>query len=540
MGDKILAIWLGWAVGSGSVHAKRLLEKYGSFREVYGLRESEYESVGIKRGSAVMERLLDKRLDAHEKSYSFCECNYFQIIEYTSAGYPQRLRAIKDPPPVIYARGRMIDFDDNVCIAIVGTRSYSDSGWNSTYKIASGIAAGGAVVVTGLASGIDTAATKAALESSGFAVGVLGSGVERIYPSENKELFEVMYRNGLVISEKAPFSEMSGRYFPVRNRLISGLCNGVLVGEGSVKSGAMITAGHASEQGRTIYAIPGDISGEESSGVNKLVREGAIPVFDASDVLDRYLYMYPHRIGKAPAAQSVDVPAERSTKRIRVVKGAASSAQAKSSVKAVESPAAKAAAGVPDEFPVIKPTVGVPKEVPAAKAAAVTAKEFPVIKPTVGVPKEVPAAKAAVKKKEKAASGHKKSKTDKLTGTCLIPGRQGELIKKLLVGEIKIPKGRIPKERYKSPVFRQVYIGNMEWLDERIEMHRREDEILSGLGDTEKKVFTLVCRKGSATVDSLCREMRLDAMEINIAVTALEVFGLVETSGPNVRKSDKY
>ena len=190
MDEKILAIWLSEALGAGSVFGKRLIGEYGSFREIYALDEKGYERVGINSSSATMARLLDKNTDGAKKCAAFCDSNYFEIIDWNSDMYPGRLKAIKDPPAVLYARGRMTDFDDNVCIAVVGTRSYSDAGWNATYRIASGIASGGAVVVTGLASGIDTAATRAALDSSGFAVGVIGSGPEKIYPSENKELFE--------------------------------------------------------------------------------------------------------------------------------------------------------------------------------------------------------------------------------------------------------------------------------------------------------------------------------------------------------------
>lgn len=320
MDEKIFAVWLSLALNPGSIYSKRLIEKYGNFSEIYRLGKDEYTAAGIKPDSPAMTCLLDKSTKEAERCINFCECNYFNITEYTSGAYPQRLRAIKDPPAVIYTRGRMTDIDDNVCIAVVGTRSYSDAGWNSTYKIASGLAEGGAVIVTGLASGIDTAATKAALESSGFAVGVLGSGIEKIFPSENKELFERMYDSGLLISELAPFTGITGKYFPVRNRIISGLCNGVLVGEGSTGSGAMITAAHASEQGRHIYAIPADISNPESTGVNKLIRDGATPVFDASDILGKYMYMYPHRIKTTVSSSaSVSVPEERSTKRVRVL-----------------------------------------------------------------------------------------------------------------------------------------------------------------------------------------------------------------------------
>lgn len=338
MEEKIYAMWLSDALGAGSIYGKALIESYGSFSEIYRLSEKGYAEVGIKPGTAIMKRLLDKDTGLQEKNYGFCNHNYFGIIEYTADLYPKRLKNIADPPPVLYVRGRMIDFDDNVCIGVVGTRSYTDAGWNAVYKISSGLAKCGAVVVTGLASGIDTAANRAALEGCGYSVGIIGSGIERIYPSENTALFEEMYKSGLVITELSPFSNIKGSYFPVRNRIISGLCQGVLVGEGDVRSGAMITAGHAAKQGRHIFAVPGDINSPESSGVNKLIREGATPAFEAWDILEKYAYLYPHRIKRSKDTTVLDdIPKERSSKRVRLLgaksSNTASAAKVKNAVK---------------------------------------------------------------------------------------------------------------------------------------------------------------------------------------------------------------
>lgn len=340
MDEKLYAIWLSDALLPGSIYVKPLIEKYRSFTKIYNLAENEYAEIGIRKGSQTMKKLLCKDTENAKKTLEFCNYNYFGVIEYNNESYPQRLKAIKNPPPVLYMRGRMINFNDNVCIGIVGTRSYTDAGWDSTYKIAGGIAKGGAIVVTGLASGIDTAATRAALKTSGFAVGVIGSGLETVYPSENTELFRTMYKSGLIISELPPFSKISGKYFPVRNRIISGLCQGVLVGEGNVKSGAMITASHATEQGRHVFAIPGDIGSEESSGVNKLIREGAIPVFEPSDVLSKYAFLYPHKITDTEVKNCKAVPTERSSKRTRAFSKTASETpvqEAEKSFKVVKS-----------------------------------------------------------------------------------------------------------------------------------------------------------------------------------------------------------
>lgn len=457
MEEKILAIWLSEALGTGSIYGKLLVEKYGSFSEIYHLSEKDYEQIGIKGNSAVMAKLLDKSIGNSEKSYGFCSYNYFSVIEYTSAQYPKRLRAIKNPPPVLFARGRMIDFDDNVCIGVVGTRSYSDAGWNSTYKIASGIAGCGAVVVTGLAGGIDTAATKAALASSGFCVGVLGSGVEKIYPSENRELFEEMYTRGLVISELPPFSDITGKYFPVRNRIISGLCNGVLVGEGSLRSGAMLTAAHACEQGRHVFAIPADISNPESTGVNKLIREGATPVFGAWDVLDKFAYLYPHRLKNVCAADEVDVPKERSTKRVRVLKGKMSAQQEKTS------------------------------------EVQNTAYDDKTVK-TVS--------KDTVKNDAKHISEKIKKEAPEKT-------------------ELKFEKVYESGEIFKKPAEKQTV----------------SDAVTENLGELEKKVYSHIARNDFCVADAIASEINEDPISVTVAITTLELSGLIRTEGPKVMKA---
>ncbi len=449
MNEKILAIWLSEALGPGSVYGKRLLEQYGSFEAVYRLSFAEYERAGIKSDSVVMSRLLSKDTDYASKCAAFCDQNYFSIIEYTSNMYPQRLRIIKDAPPVLYVRGRLIDFDDNVCIAVVGTRSYSDAGWNSTYKITSGLASGGAVIVTGLASGIDTAATRAALDSSGFAVGVLGSGLEKIFPSENRELFEEMYRKGLVITERAPFSEITGSYFPTRNRIISGLSNAVLIGEGSTRSGAMITAAHASEQGRRIYAIPADISNPESTGVNKLVRDGAVPVFDAWDILEGYVYRYPHRISANGFTHPIDVPEKRSTKRVRVLKG-----------------------------------------------------------------------KTGISGNEK---NTRISSDDNITGNTVTVTVQNKK-------SAEITKTSKEKEYDIKP-----QVSN----EQPIYDNRREVFDMSILDSTEKKVYECISAKGAVIADCIGEEIGEDNIDVNIALTVLEMYELIETEGAIVRIKSK-
>jgi len=475
MDEKILAIWLSEALGPGNVFAKRLIEKYGSFSEIYKLDEASYKNEGIKPDSIVMSRLCSKDLSEAEKSFEFCSYNYFQMIEYTSGAYPKRLRAIKDPPPILYARGRMIDFDDNVCIGIVETRSYSDAGWNSTYKIASGIAAAGAVVVTGLASGIDTAATKAALAESGFCVGILGSGVEKIYPSENKSLFEEMYRNGLVISERAPLTDITGRYFPVRNRIISGLCNGVLVGEGSTSSGAMITASHALEQGRGIFAVPGDISNPESSGVNKLIRDGAVPVFGASDVIEKYAYIYPHRIKTVSDRTDMSVPVERSSKKIRVL-----------GKKSEPRPEAE-----------------------APRKAAVQKKDEP----------------SGVKMTYKEQKIYKKDGSNRIVASAI------ERVYEPFPERKPVTSSKAKKPF--APKFEKVSAEDVEKLISSAEEQNKKND-LDSLGELERRIFDYMSEREFCMADDIVVSLGEDLMTVSAALTNLELLGMIVMEGPKL------
>jgi DNA processing protein len=198
---------------------------------------------------------------------------------------PPLLQELPDAPVVLYVQGAFTAADQ-LSIGIVGTRHASAYGRTAAELFGRGLARAGLTIVSGLARGIDTAAHEAALEVGGRTIAFLGSSLTDIYPAENTELAARIAKQGAVASETPPFAKTKPGVFPQRNRLISGMSLGVLIVEAAERSGALITASHAGEQGRDVFAVPGSIQSRTSRGCNKLIRDGAILVQDASDVIE--------------------------------------------------------------------------------------------------------------------------------------------------------------------------------------------------------------------------------------------------------------
>jgi len=206
-----------------------------------------------------------------------------RIIPCDADDYPSLLRTIHDPPALLYLSGRPLPTE---ALAIVGARKASPAGLQLTAEISRDVARRGIGIISGLARGIDSAAHRAALDVGGHTVAVLGCGIDQIYPPENALLLEQVAIDGSLISEYPPGTAPLPGHFPGRNRIISGLCRGVLVVEATEKSGSLITADFALEQGREVFAIPGAVAAANSGGVNSLLKQGAGLVTDANDVLD--------------------------------------------------------------------------------------------------------------------------------------------------------------------------------------------------------------------------------------------------------------
>ena len=268
-----------------------------------------------------MEALKDKALHPAEKILEDCRKEKLQILTYQDAAYPNRLKNISDPPLVFYYKGRLPDFDGLPLIGVVGTRGASPYGLTAAKRMGYQIARCGGIVVSGMAFGIDGMAMRGALTGGAPVVGVLGCGAEQIYPVSNRSLFEDTESYGCILSEFPPGTPPLARNFPKRNRIISGLSCGVLVVEAPEKSGALITARQAADQGRDVFVVPGNIDVPTFVGSNRLLRDGAIAVSHGWDIMSEYEAQFPDKIRKdmgqnqlsaspEELAQNAEAPAE--------------------------------------------------------------------------------------------------------------------------------------------------------------------------------------------------------------------------------------
>lgn len=295
MDTEVYYIWLSLRLGAGSEAPSFLLSHFGSPKAVY---EADEDALGKvipgKRG--IIAALCDKDMETAKKVYEYCRRANVGIITLESPLYPERLRSIHAKPIVLYFKGALPDVDKNVLIACVGTRKCSEKGARLAYNLGADLAAAGAIVVSGMALGIDTMCARGALSAGGRTIAVLGCGIDRVYPPENEELMKAIIANGTVITEYAPGMVPNGKHFPVRNRIISGLSLGTVVVEAGRGSGALITAEHARGQGREVFAFPGDVDNKFCKGTNDLISEGAKMVRSAADVLAEYEGVWRSRI----------------------------------------------------------------------------------------------------------------------------------------------------------------------------------------------------------------------------------------------------
>ena len=295
-GESLLyAVWLADRVGQTPGLYRVLLGEFGTPADVYRADFSaREESIAIRRAS--LRRLSDKSLDAARRTVDFCVTRGITILTPEHEEYPSLLRDLPDLPAVLYVRGRLPDFAHVPATAVGGTRKMTAYGMKRAYALGYGLGRGGSAVVSGMAAGGDSLALCGALDAGGFAVAVLGCGVDRAYPSGNRYLMEELAERGAVISEYPPGTDVSPGNFPVRNRIISGLCRATVVTEADAHSGALITARCAKNQGRELFAVPGAVGEKGSEGVNRLLADGAAPALTADDVLRSYAFLYPDRI----------------------------------------------------------------------------------------------------------------------------------------------------------------------------------------------------------------------------------------------------
>ena len=305
----MLLYWLWFHLLTGlTVSQKRaLLEYFHDPEQLYRATEGAYRTA-VQLPEEGYTALSDKELKNARALAAECSQKRIGIVTIGDSGYPARLRQIPDAPLVLYYRGRLPNWEAYPAIGIVGTRKASGYGLQIAEKMGAQIAACGGMVVSGGASGIDGAAMKEALLQGGPVVGVLGCGADVVFPASNRELFAQMEEKGCLISEYPPGTPGYKWNFPQRNRLISGISHGVLVVEAPEKSGALITARHAMEQGREVFVVPGNINSDTSAGSNNLLREGATAVFEGYDILREYASRFPGQIRKAEPKEITQIP----------------------------------------------------------------------------------------------------------------------------------------------------------------------------------------------------------------------------------------
>ena len=289
-------IWLATRSGIGVRSALALLRAFPDIESLYGARAEDYvQAEGVD--SKCLDALCDKSLSEANRILGSCLEKGIHVLTYQDAAYPTRLKHIPDPPLTLYYQGNLPDFDAEPAVAVVGTRRASAYGCMTARRMGYQIARCGGLVVSGAAGGVDTLAMKGALLAERPVVGVLGNGLDVIYPRSNRDLYRDVACRGCLISEFPPGTPPLGRNFPRRNRIISGLCCGVVVVEAPEKSGALITAQLALDQGRDVFAVPGNVDAACSAGSNGLLREGAIVAQSGWDVMEEYQSLFPEKVG---------------------------------------------------------------------------------------------------------------------------------------------------------------------------------------------------------------------------------------------------
>lgn len=285
-------LWLSTRRGLGARGAYLVARHFATPEAAYYADEEAYKAVPSLRDRT---GLLDKDLTLAEHIRIKCYNAGIGILTIQDAAYPERLRNIDDPPLVLYYKGNLPDLN-GPAVAVIGTREVSAYGATQARRMGYSISKCGCMVVSGGAKGADTEALKGALQGGTPAIAVLGGGVDVVYPARNRDLFRDIASYGCLISEYPPGTECRSAHFPARNRIISGLSLGVLVVEAPERSGALLTAYHALNQGRDVFAIPANVDSASCKGNLKLLRDGAIVAADAWDVLQDYARMHPEQI----------------------------------------------------------------------------------------------------------------------------------------------------------------------------------------------------------------------------------------------------
>jgi DNA processing protein len=270
--------------GIGAVRFQALLETFGDLQTAWNAPAQSLMAAGLN--PRLVENLVHIRAQVSlESVWEKIQQQGIQVLTWEDENYPRRLKEIAQPPPVLYLRGEL-RVEDEWAVAVVGTRRLTAYGRQVAEEVAGTLARSGVTVVSGLARGIDSVAHQAALNAGGRTLAVLGSGLDQLYPPENRKLAEQICQHGALLSDYPPGTAPDAANFPPRNRIISGLSMAVVIVEAGQTSGALITAAFAADQGREVFAVPGNINAPHSVGTNRLIRDGAHPMLDPQEILE--------------------------------------------------------------------------------------------------------------------------------------------------------------------------------------------------------------------------------------------------------------
>lgn len=307
----MLIHWI-WLATRPSVNDRTKAELVRAFWDAEDVFFASKEDLSDVEGLSVdgMESLCDKNLTQAREILEDCEKLRIHVCTLRDEEYPARLKQITDPPLVLYYKGSIPDMVNSPAIGIVGTRHASVYGLTVAQRMGYQIASCGGVCVSGMAAGIDGKAMRGAHLAGGAVIGVLGCGADVVYPKSNRELYEQTVADGCILSEFPPSTPPAKWNFPKRNRIISGLSNGVVVIEAPIHSGSLITARMALEQGRDVFVVPGNVDADSFAGSNRLLRDGAIYVRDGWDVISEYESRYRNVMRRTAEEEPAQVEAQ--------------------------------------------------------------------------------------------------------------------------------------------------------------------------------------------------------------------------------------
>ena len=295
MNNSVLWLWLCVCVGLNRKKQLILLNNFKTIENIYNADLYLYKELDFLTDEE-LNLLSNKDLKVAENEFKKISDFGAFVLTIDSPDYPTILKEIYDPPTILYCKGKLVDMNKRLCISVVGTRKATAYGKSCAKNLSNALALQGVIIVSGLALGIDTFSHKGALEAGAPTVAIIGSGLDVPYPPSNANLMTEIEKTGLVMTEYPLGSTPEKFHFPERNRIISGISQGTIVIEADLKSGSLITAKSATDQGRDVFAVPGNINSVYSLGTNNLIKDGAKMALDANEIINDFKFNYPERV----------------------------------------------------------------------------------------------------------------------------------------------------------------------------------------------------------------------------------------------------